>query len=182
MDFSFSARDLAFADARYWYGASLAIGAAKGILNNEGWERYPHVVDAVAMLQGSADFAEGIAASAVLMGATERIHMLTYILALPYRHPLVLFGFGPAYLFFLRHRLPVGLMNEGRQSPDIVSRLAELFFSEAIRRYMDTMSDDEGGWLTGLRERLRTVRITWMHVDGPGPHRGRPAVNAPRCG
>ncbi|MCC4118244.1 TIGR03619 family F420-dependent LLM class oxidoreductase [Aromatoleum toluclasticum] len=35
-------------------------------------------------------FAEGIAASAVLMGATERIHMLTYILALPYRHPLVL--------------------------------------------------------------------------------------------
>ncbi|MBD5802159.1 Alkanesulfonate monooxygenase [Azoarcus sp. Aa7] len=35
-------------------------------------------------------FAEGIAASAVLMGATERIHLLTYILALPYRHPLVL--------------------------------------------------------------------------------------------
>lgn len=35
-------------------------------------------------------FAEGIAASAVLMGATQRIHMLTYILALPYRHPLVL--------------------------------------------------------------------------------------------
>ena len=30
-----------------------------------------------------------------------------------YRHPLVLFGFGPAYLFFLRHRLPVGLMREG---------------------------------------------------------------------
>ena len=27
-----------------------------------------------------------------------------------YRHPLVMFGVGPAYLFFLRHRLPVGLM------------------------------------------------------------------------
>jgi len=31
-----------------------------------------------------------------------------------YRHPLVLFGLGPAYLFILRHRLPIGLMNEQR--------------------------------------------------------------------
>ncbi len=29
-----------------------------------------------------------------------------------YRHPLVMFGFGPAYLFLLQHRLPVGLMRE----------------------------------------------------------------------
>jgi omega-6 fatty acid desaturase (delta-12 desaturase) len=32
-----------------------------------------------------------------------------------YRHPLVLFGFGPAYLFLLRHRLPVGMMRGGWQ-------------------------------------------------------------------
>jgi omega-6 fatty acid desaturase (delta-12 desaturase) len=31
-----------------------------------------------------------------------------------YRHPAVLFGLGPAYLFLLRHRLPIGLMREGR--------------------------------------------------------------------
>jgi acyl-lipid omega-6 desaturase (Delta-12 desaturase) len=30
-----------------------------------------------------------------------------------YRHPLVLFGFGPFYLFILRHRLPIGLMKDG---------------------------------------------------------------------
>jgi omega-6 fatty acid desaturase (delta-12 desaturase) len=30
-----------------------------------------------------------------------------------YRHPLVLFGFGPAYLFLLRHRLPIGMMTKG---------------------------------------------------------------------
>ena len=42
--------------------APLALAAAKALLSAEGWERYPHVVDAVAMLQGSEDFAEGIAA------------------------------------------------------------------------------------------------------------------------
>ncbi|GMN02671.1 fatty acid desaturase [Erythrobacter sp. MTPC3] len=30
-----------------------------------------------------------------------------------YRHPIVLLGFGPAYLFMLRHRLPIGLMKAG---------------------------------------------------------------------
>src|ERR1700756_4409411 len=32
-----------------------------------------------------------------------------------YRHPLVMFGIGPAYLFLLQHRLPVGLMRNGWQ-------------------------------------------------------------------
>lgn len=30
-----------------------------------------------------------------------------------YRHPLVMFGVGPAYLFILQHRLPVGSMRRG---------------------------------------------------------------------
>ena len=30
-----------------------------------------------------------------------------------FRHPVVMFGLGPAYVFLLRHRLPVGEMNEG---------------------------------------------------------------------
>ncbi|MFZ3585155.1 fatty acid desaturase, partial [Loktanella sp. DJP18] len=31
-----------------------------------------------------------------------------------YRHPLVMFGLGPTYLFFLQNRLPLGLMRAGR--------------------------------------------------------------------
>jgi len=32
-----------------------------------------------------------------------------------YRHPIVMFGVGPAYLFVLQHRLPVGMMRSGWQ-------------------------------------------------------------------
>jgi omega-6 fatty acid desaturase (delta-12 desaturase) len=30
-----------------------------------------------------------------------------------YRHPLVMFGLGPAYMFLLQHRIPVGMMRDG---------------------------------------------------------------------
>ncbi|HUL89829.1 MAG TPA: fatty acid desaturase [Pseudolabrys sp.] len=32
-----------------------------------------------------------------------------------YRHPVVMFGIGPTYLFLLRHRIPLGLMRNGWQ-------------------------------------------------------------------
>lgn len=32
-----------------------------------------------------------------------------------YRHPLVLFGIGPTYLFFLENRLPLSLMDQGKR-------------------------------------------------------------------
>nr|WP_249130526.1 fatty acid desaturase [Bradyrhizobium diazoefficiens] len=38
------------------------------------------------------------------------LHRVLYRL---YRHPLVMFGVGPSYLFILKHRLPVGMMRDG---------------------------------------------------------------------
>ena len=43
-------------------------------------------------------------------GARSRLGRLRYRL---YRHPFVMFGLGPVYLFFIQHRLPVGLMRDG---------------------------------------------------------------------
>lgn len=44
--------------------------------------------------------------------ARGRLGRLMYRL---YRHPVVLFGFGPSYLFLLQNRLPLGLMTAGRR-------------------------------------------------------------------
>ena len=41
--------------------------------------------------------------------ALPRLRRLAYRL---YRHPLVMFGLGPAYLFLVRHRVPAGMMRE----------------------------------------------------------------------
>jgi omega-6 fatty acid desaturase (delta-12 desaturase) len=57
-----------------------------------------------------------------------------------YRHPLVMFGFGPAYLFILEHRLPVGLMRSGWQP-----WLSTMATNAAIAAVVATMI-----WLVGV--------------------------------
>ncbi len=59
-----------------------------------------------------------------------------------YRHPLVMFGIGPAYLFFIRHRFPAGLMRAG------------------WRQWMSTM-------LTNLAIAAITAILIWFLGIGP---------------
>lgn len=44
------------------------------------------------------------------------------------------------------------LVAEESPSAELVARLAELFFAEAIRTYMATLPPGQGGWLAGLRD------------------------------
>jgi pimeloyl-ACP methyl ester carboxylesterase/AraC-like DNA-binding protein len=44
------------------------------------------------------------------------------------------------------------VMNQSPDSPDMLARMAELFFAEAVRRYMEQLPPGEGGWLAGLRD------------------------------
>ncbi len=59
-----------------------------------------------------------------------------------YRHPLVMFGLGPAYLFLLQHRLPVGLMRGNGWRPWISTMATNL-----------TIAVVAGGliWLIGIK-------------------------------
>ncbi len=51
-----------------------------------------------------------------------------------YRHPAVMFGLGPAYLFLLRHRLPIGAMRDGAMpwSSTQLTNLGILVFSALL--------------------------------------------------
>jgi omega-6 fatty acid desaturase (delta-12 desaturase) len=72
-----------------------------------------------------------------------------------YRHPLVMFGLGPAYIFFLQHRLPVGLMREGWE-PWVSTMATNL----AIAVVIATLS-----WFTGIKAFL-LVHLPIMLIAG----------------
>jgi AraC-like DNA-binding protein len=52
-------------------------------------------------------------------------------------------------------------------STTVLGKLSELLFVEAIRRYIDTLPDEQTGWLAGLRDRFVGRALTLLH--------GRPA-------
>lgn len=51
------------------------------------------------------------------------------------------------------------------REPETVARMTELLFSEAVRRYVETVPDAEGSWLAGLRDPAIGRALQLMH-DG----------------
>ena len=45
----------------------------------------------------------------------------------------------------------------------VLGRLSELMFVDVVRRYMETLSDDRGGWLAGLREPFVGRALAALH-------------------
>lgn len=48
-------------------------------------------------------------------------------------------------------------------SATVLGKLSELLFVEAIRRYIDTLPDEQTGWLAGLRDRFVGRALSMMH-------------------
>lgn len=53
---------------------------------------------------------------------------------------------------------------EGRRSPELLSRLAELLFAEAVRQYLDTLPPGQSGWLAGLRDPHVSCALGLVHA------------------
>jgi omega-6 fatty acid desaturase (delta-12 desaturase) len=90
-----------------------------------------------------------------------------------YRHPLVMVGIGPAYMFILQHRLPVGLMRDGWQPwvstmatnlaiALIVAALVRLVGIEAfllVHLPITLLATSIGGWLFYVQHQFE--HTTW---------------------
>ncbi len=55
------------------------------------------------------------------------------------------------------------MLNEAAHSPELVARVAELFFAEAIRRYMERLPRGERGWLAGLKDPSVAKALSVIH-------------------
>lgn len=48
---------------------------------------------------------------------------------------------------------------------DMVMRLSELLFTEAVRRHLDLLGEDAPGWLAGLRDRAVGTALSLLHGE-----------------
>lgn len=92
-----------------------------------------------------------------------------------YRHPLVMFGVGPAYLFLLRHRLPIGMMRGGWRpwlsvmmtNAGIALLIAAVIWVVGIRLFLlihlpiTVMAASLGVWLFYIQHQFE--RTSWDH-------------------
>jgi omega-6 fatty acid desaturase (delta-12 desaturase) len=99
-----------------------------------------------------------------------------------YRHPLVMFGLGPAYLFVLQHRLPVGAMGEGWRpwvsamatNLGIAAIAATLIWFVGIRAFLlvhlpiTLLAATAGVWLFYVQHQFE--RTTWQHASKWNKH------------
>src|SRR3984957_5523764 len=95
-----------------------------------------------------------------------------------YRHPLVMFGIGPAYLFILQYRLPVGLLFNGWRprpspmatNPAIAAVVAGLIWFIGVWPFLlvhlpiALLAGSIGVWLFYVQHQFETT--FWAHESG----------------
>ncbi|MGB7543619.1 MAG: AraC family transcriptional regulator [Burkholderiales bacterium] len=72
-------------------------------------------------------------------------------------------GPGAAWLMGLARRGAQENTAPGPGSATLLSKLAELLFVEAMRRYIETLPERQTGWLAGLRDRYVGRALSLMH-------------------
>lgn len=64
---------------------------------------------------------------------------------------------------WIRRSLDFAVHGLSKESPEMVGKLAEGLFAEAVRRYIDALPPDEGGWLAGLKDAAVGRTIALIH-------------------
>jgi len=115
-----------------------------------------------------------------------------------YRHPLIMFGVGPAYLFLLQQRLPVGLMRNGWQPwastmatnlaiAAIVAALTSIIGINAflfVHLPITLLAATAGVWLFYVQHQFE--HTTWEHDESWNLHQAALCTaahitNCPHC-
>lgn len=73
---------------------------------------------------------------------------------------------GPAEWIRSSFHYAAGEVAAGRPGSDtILAKLSELLFVEAVRRYVETLPEDQTGWLSGLKDPAVARALALMHGD-----------------
>jgi AraC-like DNA-binding protein len=88
------------------------------------------------------------------------------IAAMPGLIHLKIEEFGPAEWIRTSFEYAAGEVSAGRIGSDtVLSRLSELLFVEAVRRYVDNVPAGQTGWLAGLQDASVARALALMHGD-----------------
>lgn len=78
-------------------------------------------------------------------------------------------GMGGAWIGGAFQRAAEEFATSGVGSTTILSKLAELLFVEAVRRYLATLPEAQTGWLAGLRDRVVGPALALLHARATHP-------------
>jgi AraC-like DNA-binding protein len=74
-------------------------------------------------------------------------------------------GEGGDWLTPVLQQAVIASQNKRPGSEALLERLSETMFVDAVRRYIDTLPDQSGGWLGGLRDRYVGRALALLHAE-----------------
>lgn len=66
---------------------------------------------------------------------------------------------------WIKRSIDFAVRGLSKESPEMVGKLAEGLFAEAVRRYIDALPEEDAGWLAGLKDPAVGRTITLIHRD-----------------